>query len=408
MKLVTNWYTKFLILAILLRLLVMPFFFHPDIKTYHFQSSFLQKGVWNIYSYLPEHKAELPLKEEFVYFPLTYFTLGFYQIIASPFLGPDFNSWLANASAAAVDTIGVFRYLFILKLPYLFLDCAVAFLLTKFFDDEFEKKRVFLLWLFNPFSIIIVYIFSNVDIFPVFLSVLSLYFSRQKKYPLAGLMLGLGAGFKAFPLLFVPFLFFAAKNWKEKIIILLTSIIPFILIIAPFLKSAGFQEATLNSGLTTRIISNGISIGFGEMLYPGIMLLAVIYFLAWQRKINFNQIPFFCFSVILAIFMTIHFHIQWLLWPMPFAILMIGHKKEWAWSFVVIMLLAVCIPVLYDDPSMTVSTLSVINPLFETLPTPFKMVQKIYDPIVLQSILHSSFFGLGLLTIWQVFKEEKI
>src|SRR5581483_3617962 len=95
-----SWYLNFLILAILLRLLIMPFFFHPDIKTYSYQVSFLQKGILNIYSYLPENKAELPLKEEFVYFPLTYFTLGIYQIIASPFLGPDFYSWVSNASAS--------------------------------------------------------------------------------------------------------------------------------------------------------------------------------------------------------------------------------------------------------------------------------------------------------------------
>jgi hypothetical protein len=199
MKLKNNWYLKFIVLAVLLRMLVMPFFFHPDIKTYSFQASFLQKGVWNIYSYLPEHKNELPLKEEFVYFPLTYFTLGTYQIIALPFLGPNFSNWLANANASAVDMIGVYRYLFILKLPYLVLDILTAIFLAKIVGDEAVKRKVFLYWLFNPFSIIIIYVFSNVDIFPVFLSVLSLYFTRKNKWWLAGLMLGLGAGFKAYP-----------------------------------------------------------------------------------------------------------------------------------------------------------------------------------------------------------------
>ena len=68
-----------LTLAIVLRLLVAGFIFHPDIKTYNFQASFLKNGVTNIYTYLIENKKTLPLKDDFVYFPLTYFTLGGYQ-----------------------------------------------------------------------------------------------------------------------------------------------------------------------------------------------------------------------------------------------------------------------------------------------------------------------------------------
>ncbi len=402
-----RWYLNFLILAILTRLLIMPFFFHPDIKTYHFQASFLQKGIIDIYSYLPAHGGELPLKEEFVYFPLTYFTLGVYQIMALPFLGPDFLQWLSNASASALEMIGVFRYLFILKLPYLILDLLIAFILTKLVSEEANKRKVFLLWLFNPFSIIILYVFSNVDIFPVFLSVLSLLFVKKNNFLMAGLMLGLGAGFKAYPLLFVPFIFFAASKLKDKIWVLITSILPFLIIIAPFLKSSGFQQATLNSGLTTRIISNGIPIGFGEMIYPGLVLLAAIFFLGWQKNYSLFTLSAYCFSVILAIFMNIHFHIQWLIWPMPFIVLILAYQRKWLWPFVLLGSLALSIPLLYNDSSMTVATLSVINPLFSNLPTPYKIVQHFYDPVILESVLHSILFGTGLLVIYQMLREKK-
>ena len=61
---------KLLVLAIVLRVLVAAFLFHPDIKTFNFQASFLKKGVTDIYSYLIENRKTLPLKEEFVYFLL--------------------------------------------------------------------------------------------------------------------------------------------------------------------------------------------------------------------------------------------------------------------------------------------------------------------------------------------------
>jgi len=63
---------KLLVLAIFLRVLVAAFLFHPDIKTYNYQASFLKKGVFNIYTYLVENKKSLPLKDDFVYFPLTF------------------------------------------------------------------------------------------------------------------------------------------------------------------------------------------------------------------------------------------------------------------------------------------------------------------------------------------------
>src|SRR4030066_1717911 len=87
-------YKKIILLAILLRMLIIPFYFHPDIKIYNFQASFLKNGVFNIYSYLDSNKASLPFKEEFVYFPLAYLFLGAYQIVALPFLGGQFTEGL--------------------------------------------------------------------------------------------------------------------------------------------------------------------------------------------------------------------------------------------------------------------------------------------------------------------------
>ena len=61
---------KLLLIAVALRLLVSGLLFHPDIKTIAFQTSFLKKGIVNIYPYLINNKVSLPLKEEFVYFRL--------------------------------------------------------------------------------------------------------------------------------------------------------------------------------------------------------------------------------------------------------------------------------------------------------------------------------------------------
>lgn len=402
---IAGW-QKILILAVFLRLLIMPFYFHSDIKTYHFQVSFLREGVTNIYSYLDSHKTSLPIKEGFAYYPLAYFFLGGYQVMASPLLGDNFNHWLSDASSSANEQNEVFRYLFILKLPYLILDILIAFVLTTFFIEEKQKKRVLTLWLLNPFSIVLIYAYAGFDIIPVFLVLLSLMLAAKEKLFWAALLLGLGAAFKAYPLLFVPLLFLIGKDKGQKIQVLLASLVPFLLIIGPFLNTANFRESVLTSGQMTRLTLVGLNLGFGESLMVSVMALAGFFF--WRGlevRIIKKDLWRYYFVLLLLIFSFMHFHIQWLLWLLPLAVISFVSLRQLSSIVGVLFALAFLIPVFYDDKAMTVGLLSSISPLYNLLPTPFTIIQKIYDPYIAQSILHSIFAGGSLVLVWQIFKK---
>lgn len=398
---------KVFLLAILIRLLIMPFYFHPDIKTYSWQSSFLRDGVFNIYTYLVDNKQKLPLKEEFVYFPLTYFFLGTYQIIASPVLGADFNNWLSDASTEAVDRLGTFRYLFILKFPYLIFDLIIPFFLIHFFNDLKRKKEVFTLWLFNPISIAIIYIFSNIDIIPVTLTLISLLLFKNKRIFLSALVLGVAAGFKAYPLVLLPFILLFTNNFKDLIKMLVVSIGTVILIIFPFWSTAFFNSALI-SGLTTRIAFPAIPIGFGESLIIGILSLSTLFFagLTEEGK-KLNQLWLYLLMTLLLVFSGIHYHIQWLLWIMPFLVIFSIFWKSLSKIAFVWLSLAFIIPLLYDDKSMSVSLFSAISPLFNLLPTPFLIIQQLYDPFILQGIIHSIIFGISIILVFRSFSFLK-
>lgn len=398
---------KLLILAIFLRVLVAAFFYHPDIKTFNFQASFLKKGVFNIYSYLSENKAGLPLKEEFVYFPLTYFMLGGYQAVASPVLGNGFDAWLGNADSNTIMlNSGIFRYLLVLKLPYLILDILVAYLLFHFFDEKEKGKRAFTIWLFNPFTILIIYAFGNIDIFPVVLTLASLFLIKKDKPRLSAVALGVAAGFKLYPLLFVPFLALSGRNLKEKIWL---GIVPFLIfgaISLPFL-SQPFIQSTLISGLTTRIFNPGFNIGFGESIIVGLFLFSALFFYAWliDKKPNlFN----YWILILFVIFSFSHFHIAWLLWIAPFVVILAVKKSKLSWPLFLLSLTVVVIPLLYQDRSMTISLYRIYSTWFDLLPTPFVAIQKFFDPYNLQSILHSLFAGGSLVVAHFLFRKEKM
>ncbi len=400
-------YFKILLLALLVRVLIMPFYYHPDIKTYYFQASFLKEGVVNIYSYLESNKSKLPLKEDFVYFPLSYYFLGSYEMLASPFLGSGFKDWLYDANATSMEKVGVFRYLFILKIPYLILDIIIAFLLMSFFSNQEQKKKIFSLWLFNPISLAIIYIYSNLDIISVTLTLVSLMLLQKKHLVLSALCLGLGAGFKAYPLIFLPILILHAEDLKEKIKVVLVSLGTILVIIAPFLFSPSFKQQTLLSGLTTRMLLPTINLGFGETILIAIMPLALLFFYTLLRNNLVKKEPTYYFLIILILlFSFIHFHIQWILWVMPFLLLTLVKKSQLSKFMWFLLVAAFLIPIFYNDSSMSVSALRPISTWFVLVPIPYKIVGFIYDPFIVQSLLHTFFASAALIITWALLKEE--
>jgi hypothetical protein len=397
---------KLLILAIFLRLLVAAFYFHPDIKTYNFQASFLRHGVFNIYTYLVNNKATLPIKEEFVYFPLTYLTVGGYQGIIAPVLGKGFDSWLSSANVNGfVKDPGIFKYLLALKLPILAADVAIAYLLMKFFDDRKDKKKAFVFWLFNPFTIVIFYIFSNVDIYPVVLTITALLLAKRNKLILSSLILGVAAGFKLYPILLVPFLFLKAGSLKEKLLVIVAPAVTLGIVTSPFLSSAFIQSAAI-SGLTTRILNPGFSIGFGEFNIVGLTGLVALFFYGFliDKKINLLN---YWIAVFLLIFSFSHFNVQWLAWVAPFLVILSVQKPKLAVTVFLLSVTAFLIPPLYEDRSMSFGLLRVYSTLFDLLPTPFIAIRNFYDPYNLQSIFHSILAGGSAVMVLKMFKEEQ-
>lgn len=397
----TNKFKKLLFLAIVLRLLVSAFLFHPDIKTIAFQTSFLKKGIINIYPYLVNNKQSLPLREEFVYFPITYFTIGGYQALISPLLGKNFNNWLYDAGAnSVVSNPNIFKYLIFLKLPLLFMDIFVAFLLFKFFKKKINGERAFTLWLFNPFTIILIYAFSNIDLYPILLTVIAFLNIKRKNILLGSVFLGLASCFKLYPLLFLPFMFLNGRTLKEKILSVLIPMSMVVVTVIPFWSKA-FVDSALISGLTTRIFSPGFSVGFGESIIVGVFLLSALFFYALM--IN-KKIKVFNYWIIflLLIFSFSHFHISWLLWIAPFLVIKAVQKPQLLWPIFFWTIIAISIPLFYSDRAMTISLFRIYTTWFDLLPTPFAFMNKLYDAYNFQSLLHSGLAGLSVLISYKL------
>ena len=192
--------TKTIILALILRLLVAPFFYHPDLKSQHFHFQFLSHGVSNIYQYIATNKNSLPYRDTFNYLPLTYFSLGTYHALLKPLFPQNLSVWLNDWSAAQNSYDNFPFFMLILKLPYFLFDLGISFILLKLYG-----KKIFYLWLFNPLNLYLIYILGNFDVIPVFFTALSWYFLKSSPKYLSFLTLGIATALKLYPVLFLPF-----------------------------------------------------------------------------------------------------------------------------------------------------------------------------------------------------------
>src|SRR3990167_6272863 len=312
--------------AILLRFLVMPFFFHPDLKDHHQRVNYLfSQGILNIYEFLRKDSYTKEHNLDFSYPPLTYFTLGFYQYLISPILGKDFQKWTRDYSDYRYDTIFIFRYLFSLKIIYLIFEMLTGLLIYKLLSNSGKRKLALSLWFFNPVNLYVISAIGQFDIIPTFLSVLSYFLWIKKKTFISGLSLGTAIAFKTYPLLFLPFYLLTKSDLKNKIIFLLTTLGIYAVTILPFINSKEFQNDVLFSGLSTRIFQLKISIlnhQFSVFIILYLLLIATYWFLR-------SKIPLYIFfAITLAlIFSTIRFHPQWIIWLIPFLALAYGESR---------------------------------------------------------------------------------
>lgn len=359
MKLATNklrYFQLLLIGAVLIRLFLIPFLFHPDLKTQYFHAQFLAHGVFNIYQYIAQNIDQLGYKDTFNYPPLTYWLLGIWHVAISPFVGEGFSIWLNDWSATRFTADGMYRFLFYAKLPYLIADLATGLVLMQFVPNQY-KKRLAILWFYNPITLYIIYGLANFDIIPTLFSVLSLLFFMKQSYARSGLWLGLAIALKIYPLLFLPFYLgplSVQRRFREALLVGGTSLGVFLLSILPVwhdFLSIG------NSGLLTKIFE----IRLGEIpvfipLYGLLFLLALLRPLTWQR------LNFYIVAVLALVYSLTLIHPQWLLWILPFLLLLLVENNWLLFLFIPLLISYLLTIISLEDRFLTLGIFSPLVP----------------------------------------------
>src|SRR3989344_2490157 len=312
---------KWILAGIVFRLVLMPFTSHPDIRG-HYLGGYLmaQKGpllgVYDSISRLPraDQLVRLYGDDFLVYSPLTYWSHAvFLKVLPIP--RQLFEQLILDMGNSA-KMPGFAYLLFLLKLPYLFIDLAILWLLLKISNH----RLVPVLWAFNLPLIYSAFLMGQFDVFLVLAFVAAIYFSSRRPV-LAAVCLALGAGFKPFPLFLLPFL----PGSKIKNVV--TGLLAYLLIITPYLASPAYRQYALLAQQTDKMWYAKIMVA-GSQYLPLFMVGFVLLF--WLHYYFSKRLPYWAWpmSVLLLFYSVTHYHPQWFAWLTPFLILTFVNFKK--------------------------------------------------------------------------------
>jgi hypothetical protein len=409
-KIIKAWWFPWLIAGLLLRLVLMPLTLHPDLWGHSLTAYFFAyEGRLDIYDFLAGLSQEHPLVRNFgvtdifIYPPLTYFTLGIFRVLVKPFTDPAFIPQLMNNPAQVYSNPGLFQHLFLFKIPYLFVDIGLAFILANLFKQQKRKKLAFGLWMFNPLVLYTTFMIGQLDLLPTFFCVLAVYLAMKEKKDFSLVSLGIGGSYKMFPLLFIPpAAFVLGKNLKERIRLLILGFLPFFVFIAPYLNSKAFRAMVLFSPKSQKMLFMGWPVSGAEVVYPFIFFLVIIYLFAYYFKKKIPLSTYFL-AILLLIYSVTHFHPQWFLWVTPFLIweaLKNNFKNALLSLILFLCWLAIT---LFFEPSLSFGLFNPIWPQLQRAQGLSETFARYTDVFQMKSLVRSVFAGTTAFFILRLF-----
>ena len=392
---------KYFLIGLLIRFIFLPFFFHADLlSTYNRAAQTVFSGN---------------------------FGSDFHQVITNmihsaylfiiKFIIPDINNYtnilLENSWVKLISSENIFIVLFIFKLLYLFFDVICMFLIIRLlYDEEPEKKiKIFKYWVLNPIVIFVTYIFARHDIIGITLTLIAILLAKYRRKYLAIVVLALAIAVRFFPIMILPILIFYLARKKKDYIILFSIGISGIIAIEAF-SNIYFDRSVIISLLNTQhfnfILSSKLElINHDRIFYFVAVYILIILSFLHQRRKNLDLFLNYCAIIFMMYASICYFHPQYLLWIVPFLILIFVRKKalyRYHWvQFALLMIILI-----YWGDGVTKFLLTPIDPKFFIYMTgPIPILNRFYSAVKFVNIARSIFTGITLWMIYLIYKENK-
>lgn len=197
-----------------------------------------------------------------------------------------------------------------------------------------SRLHFLLMFIASPF-LAFTFVQGNMDIYPMFFTLLFILAVVKKQYTGAFVALGLAAGLKNYALLLVlPAAIIIAKgNWHRFLIYFAIAVGVYIVSILLYLPAA--KHFILAGGESLFLLH--YTIPREILIYPflyGLIIIYLLFFYRFKQQVDTTLLWKTLFTVIGLIFLTSSYHPQWILWLLPFFILTLRSLRSFFFYFI--------------------------------------------------------------------------
>ena len=316
---------KPLLLGLAIRELLAPWTGHPfDFEIWVRLGAYIQTGA-SPYSILPYYQG-------ISFAPYSVMTSISYPPLSALIFGAIFDLYRTLGSPSG------FLYYFLLKQPLVISDLLISVLLFRLISLKGETgraRKVAILWIFLPFTIIVSSMWGALDPLALFLILASVYALETERPMLSAGLLGLSIYLKLMPIIFLPLFLFRPIPMTKRVAFAAVSLgIPAVGTLAPFLSlgwsfsgifnAVSYQGALPTFGGISLFNALSLFVTRGSLLTQGLgwawlPVLLAFYAFAFYKKIGLIEsllVTILLFSIFRSVVPE-----QWALYPIAFLLL---------------------------------------------------------------------------------------
>lgn len=394
-------------LGLLIRFLLMPIFAHADLI-----------GDFSIASFSAFHYRFYPSNFGYALFLFHALILKIYSLVfpgISSFISANPLNMMPNLKAT-LSHPNVFRYLFLLKLPFLITEFACAFLFLKWAKTKKDKLFSFKLWMINPVMIFALYLFGKNEILSILFIILSFWYFWRGRECLSSFFLGLAITIRVYPVLFTPFFLLAcSKELRERAKNLFLMFFPlvFFYLLSLFLRDTSFVPVPplKTPPIVSYFFPAKIDLGHGHSILILPAILGFIYLKVFlEDLVNKENLWKFCYLILLVFFSLAFFHPQhftWLSLFMIYSLIKLPRLRKKLLTIYALQVVCWLGTTLYFGKDLAFGLLAPIDfYLFRTIGSPIVFFQRYlpgFDPI---SFSRSGLAVLNAYIVYLIFAKK--
>jgi hypothetical protein len=265
--------------------------------------------------------------------------------------------------------------------------------------------------MFNPVTIFVLYIFARHDIIGVFITIIALLLAKKDRKYWSILVLALAIALRFFPIMIlIPLIFYLSKSKKDYILLSVLGISGLATVEA--LSNLFYGKSLIFALLNTQHFNYILSSRLELIIHDRIFIFIVVYFLIvfsfiYKRKKSFDLLINYGAIIYLAYLALSYFHPQYVLWTIPFLVIIFARKRSVLYYHWIQFGLLMIILIYWGD----LVTKFVFAPLdhrfFIYITGPIPLIERFYSSATFVNIFRSIFTAVSLWMIFLIYRDNR-